>query len=197
MEGRYSIAIAVLGIGLAGCADAAAPEGTPTSVVTPLVVEGPRRAVAAVSWPQTKPNQEAFAALNNASKTATRRSPIPVLVPSGQTIASALTVMAEAHWYAASSRADGLTLNVSATEIVFHVPGVEPAVGPEDLRGTRGFVTQNEGIWSATWIENGASYVATVECENHDDARCASASFVRSLVADLVYVGGKGAEGAR
>ena len=41
------------------------------------------------------------------------------------------------------------------------------------LRGAKGFVTVNEGIRSASWMENGASYTIDVECRDpaHDPRR--------------------------
>lgn len=195
MDVRRSLAFVLVAIAAAGCADDAAPVELRAAAQTePLVVEGPRRSIEAVTWPRTNVDAAAGATLSPASREAARRSPVPVLVPKDKPLLEALSVMSEAHWYAAHVRAGGVTVNVSATRVAHHVQGVAPAVGPEALRGQQGFVTQNEGIWSATWIENGASYVASVECDRHDDSRCASDAFLRSLVEGLAYVGGSGAE---
>ncbi len=56
----------------------------------------------------------------------------------------------------------------------------------------RGFVSINEGIRTASWIENGAAYSVDVECSDVRDARCQSEEFLLSIVAQLTYVGGSG-----
>lgn len=194
MQHRSTITLIVIALGSASCADDAAVVETTGRTLETIKVEGPTRAIETPTWPKTKPSQEAIGGLSEASKQAIQRSPTPVLIPSGQTSVGPVTVMAEEHWFAASSRGDGLTVSISATDVVHHQRGVEPATGKDTLRQSLGFVTQNEGIWSATWRENGASYAATVECESKDDGRCASSAFIQALVSDLVYVGGKGAE---
>lgn len=196
MQGRSTLTLVVIGLGSVGCADAAVNERS-NETLAPLRAEGPTRSVASPIWPRTNPSQEALQTLSEASREAVRQSPVPVLVPAGQTALGRAKVMAGAHWYASSSHADGLTVNVSATDVVHRVRGVEPATGKDKLRQDLGFVTQNEGIWSATFEENQTSYAVTVECARHDDSRCESGAFIQALVNDLVYVGGKGAEVSR
>lgn len=50
----------------------------------------------------------------------------------------------------------------------------------------------NEGIRSASFVENGAAYTVDVECASVADARCQSDAFVVELASRLVYVGGSG-----
>jgi hypothetical protein len=63
------------------------------------------------------------------------------------------------------------------------------------LRGTHGWVTQNEGVWSATWEEHGVTYVAEFLCDDPSEARCATADALLAEIESLAYVGGQG--GAR
>jgi hypothetical protein len=191
MTSRISIVVVLVGLS-AGCADEAAPSEVRSQALEPLVAAGPKRSIMAVTWPAETVDEEARAGLSKVSVEAARRSPVPVLVPRAKELLATATVMAEANWYASSSRTGGITVNVSATRIAHQMPGVGPVEGRDSLRGKRGFVTQNEGIWSATWKENGASYVLDVECESAADERCASDAFVRSLVERLAYVGGAG-----
>ena len=59
-------------------------------------------------------------------------------------------------------------------------------------REARGFVTVNEGIRTASWMENGAAYSVDVECNDFRDARCQGEDFLLSIVAQLAFVGGSG-----
>jgi len=195
MTFRISAALVFASVAAASCADEGAH--APGKVLEPLTVQGPERSVAKISWPAAPIDEATRGRLSKASQEAARRSPVPVLVPRANDLASAAIVMAEENWYAVQTRAEEIFVRISATRVAHRVEGVAPVVGPEALRGTRGFVTQNEGIWSATWSENGASYVLDVECARAEDARCASGAFVRSLVEDLGYVGGAGEEVAR
>ena len=64
--------------------------------------------------------------------------------------------------------------------------------GRDQVRGRPAWITQNESIWSATWEENGVSYVAEVECSRPTDARCQSPDVLVELTESLVFVGGAG-----
>ena len=87
---------------------------------------------------------------------------------------------------------DGATVALQGTRAAHRYEGVEPAAGNRELRATKGFVSVNEGIRTASWIENGAAYSVDVECSDHRDARCQSDDFLISVVTQLAYVGGSG-----
>ena len=123
------------------------------------------------------------------------RSPVPVLAPRELQLASP-TLVVEGEYFALTGRADGATISLQGTRAAHRYEGVDPATGNRELsRGSgiaRGFVTTNEGIRTASWIENGAAYSVDVECSESADARCHGDDFLLSIVAQLSYVGGSG-----
>jgi hypothetical protein len=119
------------------------------------------------------------------------RSPVPVLAPKDLRLTTP-TLVVEGEYFALTGRADGATISLQGTRAAHRYEGVEPITGDRALRGAKGFVTINEGIRTASWIENGAAYSVDVECSDHQDARCQSEDFLLSIVAQLSYVGGSG-----
>lgn len=132
---------------------------------------------------------------------AVSRAALPVLMPRQGSFAEKAKVITKPAWVAVSTRPtgedDGLTISISATKLVHRVPGVDPARATSSVRdGKPAWITQNEGIWSVTWDENGVSYVVDMECSRPgEDARCANQDRVVALVEDLVFVGGSFAVG--
>lgn len=126
------------------------------------------------------------------------RSPVPVLAPKELRFATP-TLVVEGEYFALTGRAfDGssrATVSIQGTRAAHRYESVDPLSGTRDLgRGpsVRGFVTINEGIRTASWIENGAAYNVDVECSEHTDLRCQSDDFLLSVVAQLTFVGGSG-----
>lgn len=119
------------------------------------------------------------------------RSPVPVLAPHDLKLTSP-TLVVEGEYFALTGRLDGVTISLQGTRAAHRYEGVEPAPGNRELRSTRGFVSVNEGIRTASWIENGAAYTADIECADLHDARCESEAFLLSVVAQLAFVGGSG-----
>ncbi|MBV1862549.1 MAG: hypothetical protein KUG77_29270 [Nannocystaceae bacterium] len=114
---------------------------------------------------------------------------LPGFVLRRREFASTTTVMLGHHWYATWAQHDGLivTLNVSGEARVH--PHVKPFEGNERVRGQAAFVTQNETIWSVTWVENGVAYDLGLECESPTMPQCQGAAFAMELAEDLAYVG--------
>ena len=127
------------------------------------------------------------------------RSPVPVLAPHDLQLASP-TLVVEGEYFALTGRIDAgssrATISLQGTRAAHRYEGIDPATGNRELRrfsGTaRGFVTTNEGIRTASWMENGAAYSVDVECSETADARCQGEEFLLSVVAQLSYVGGSG-----
>jgi hypothetical protein len=69
--------------------------------------------------------------------------------------------------------------------------GVVPQPGPHTLREHEAFVSRNEGIWNATWIEHGVAYDLGLECAPVDAPPCDDQANVEALAEGLVYVGGR------
>jgi hypothetical protein len=144
-----------------------------------------------VAWPARGTlDRGALGALGARAAEAVRGSRVPVLLPARRELLAAAQVIAKERWTVASVRAEGATITVTASRAARVVPGVGAAQGNRDIRATRGFVSQNEGIWSAAWIENGVAYSVEVECASPDAAMCADEAFVMELANGLAYVGG-------
>lgn len=145
-----------------------------------------------VIWPaSTQIDRALLGALGAEARAKVSRAPVPVLVPRGDDLVAASLVV-EPEFYAFSHRRDGLTVAVQATRREHRHEGVGPIRGDRPLRGTMGFVTENEGIRSASWRENGVAYSVDLECETPTDARCADDTLVTSIVEGLSFVGGGG-----
>jgi hypothetical protein len=147
--------------------------------------------VASVTWPGAPPDPTAVARLPRPMRALVDTSPLPVLVPPDEALLAAGSLIVEPSYYAFHARTGGATVNVHATRPALQYDAVPAQTGARALRATRGFVTQNEGIYSASWTENGVAYSVDVECESFKDARCASDAYVISLANGLAYVGGK------
>jgi hypothetical protein len=153
----------------------------------------------AVAWPAASSIDDgALASLSrNGTKTdreiraLVARSPVPVLAPKDLRLASP-TLVVEGEYFALTGRADGATISLQGTRAAHRYEGVDPASGNRELRTTKGFVSVNENIRTASWIENGAAYSVDVECSDVRDSRCQSDQFLLSIVAQLTYVGGSG-----
>lgn len=129
-------------------------------------------------------------ALDNESRTAVGRAPVPVLLPKRPELLKAGKVMAEENWYAFNASHGGITVTVGSSKIVHRYDDVAATKGKQVVRGVPAFVTRNEGIWTASWRENGVYYALDVECNEPSDARCNDDALLLELARDLVYVGG-------
>ncbi|MDB4944732.1 MAG: hypothetical protein JWP97_4266 [Labilithrix sp.] len=154
----------------------------------------------AVSWPEPAAvDDRALSAIVRASarpeaelRGLVARSPVPVLAPR-DLVLERPTVVVEGEYFALTGRAAGATIALQGTRAARRYEGVAPVAGNRDVRGSKGFVSANEGIRTASWNENGAAYSLDVECADPaGDARCQSDDFVLSVAAQLVYVGGAG-----
>jgi hypothetical protein len=121
------------------------------------------------------------------------RSPVPVLAPKELRLATP-TLVVEGEYFALTGRVDGATISLQGTRAAHRYEGIEPAAGNRDLRAgdIRGFVSVNEGIRTASWIENGAAYSVDVECNDFRDERCKSDDFLLTVVSQLAFIGGSG-----
>jgi hypothetical protein len=145
-----------------------------------------------VVWPTTAVDHDALAQLPAGSALVVARSPVPALVVNRERLLNDARVMAKARWYAVSTRGDGVTVSIHATQTAHRYPHLPVLQGPALVRGQAAFVTQNESIWSAAWIEGGVAYSLEVECDALPDPRCETDTFLLSLAAELTYVGGEG-----
>jgi hypothetical protein len=181
-------------------------------VAQPVAPAAERIVARTVQWPATsKVDLAVRALLRDTDLRAIERSGVPVLAPSDARLFGSSLVVATPQWftialkdeaYAAELEArrvglaptgePGLSLFVQGTRLSHRVPGIPAVTGRDRVRGRAAWITQNESIWSATWEENGVTYVAEVECSQPADDRCASAAVLTELVEGLTFVGGAG-----
>jgi len=196
MRFRSTPCLLTLGLLLAACQSSPETSREQTPGDMPRGSGAGKRAAALeardVAWPsRSRVDRAAVAALPDRALSALRLSPVPVLAPKAPSMLRDAVLTTGDHWSALSTREDGLTLAVQASGTAVRHEGIGPVRGNRSIRGTRGFVTQETGIWSATWIENGVAYSADLECAVAGDDRCASEAFLMELVEGLVFVGGR------
>jgi hypothetical protein len=174
--------------GLEGGDDTARPSSTSAHEPGKRTVE-----VAVVAWPNSANlSLAARAELTSDARRAVAGSALPVLVPAESALVRSARVIVEERFFAVSAQADSIHVSLHATRVAHRYPRIGPIRGDRTLRGSPGFVTRNEGIWSATWKESGVSYVLDLECGAASDARCAGEGYLLELVERLAYVGGLG-----
>lgn len=146
-----------------------------------------------VAWPDPAARDEvAREAFPESARIALDDSPVPMLAPPEPARLATAVVTTGPHWAALSTNHEGLnvSLHVSGQAKVYeHIPRFD---GTHTVRGKEGFVTQNEGIWSATWIENGVAYSLEIECDDFEMPACSGPEPITELAESLIYVGGRG-----
>jgi len=146
-----------------------------------------------VRWPTATPDRATFDALDEAARRSVENSKVPVLLVARSTLLPATKVIARDRFTAVSTEGDGIHVSLSATRSAHRHPHLPKVKGTHEVRGEPAFITQNEAIWSASWMENGVAYVLELECASLPDPRCEDDAHLRSLIAELAYVGGEGA----
>jgi hypothetical protein len=157
------------------------------------------RSFTEVRWPAPdRLDRAALTALPKAAAHAVRVSRVPVLIPPAGELLAAPVVVARDDWTSFWARTPDITVSLMMTRLAHRYGKIPPMRGPHKVRGLPAFVTENEGIRSATWLENGVSYTLDIECASPGAPACASEAWLLSLAQQLVYVGGAGAaqEGA-
>lgn len=182
----------------------------PTSSLSPAEGESAKVVRPQITWPAPASlDRGAVASLTarsdgpgDASSLQARidRSPVPVLVPRDSSLVMASLVV-EGEFYAYAGRGQGVTVAVQGTRAAHRYEGIgavtEKTPGARRVRSAQGFVTVNEGIRTASWVENGVAYTADIECSDQSDARCTGETYVLDLVESLAYAGGAGARGGK
>jgi hypothetical protein len=192
MRGVSTAVVVLLSAAVASCEPTAPPSETPPdpAAAQPLVAEV-TPVINAVTWPPAASvDRSALAALPKTAAHAARASRVPVLVPSRRELLAAPVLVARDHWTTFWAKTDAITVSLTMTRLARKYPSIPPFRGAHAVRGAPAFVTANEGIWSASWIENGVSYALDVECASPEAPACASDALVVELASELVYVGG-------
>ncbi|WP_143140124.1 hypothetical protein [Nannocystis exedens] len=135
------------------------------------------------------------ARLDAAALAAIAASPVPVLAPADPVrrprISSPRTPDGPSFRFTLATQSPGRTLTLHGSRLATLRPHVGRHEGPERLRGVPAFVSDNDGIKSATWIEHGAAYALDLECASARDTGCDLAA-LRAEVEALAFVGGGG-----
>lgn len=157
-------------------------------------VLGGEKAARIVAWPEpARIDQGARASYGAELQARIDDAPVPVLAPPE---AGARAVLSSgASWYALTVHGDGYLLHTHGSgeaRVHPHVRTFEPT---HPMRDGAGFVTRNEEIWSASWIEHGVAYSFEVECDRRVVSWCDDEKAFMARLESLVYVGGRG--GAR
>lgn len=189
LAGSFALNLVLIG-GLGCNGTAATSSDAPPPVSTSTLAANTVKP--AITWPSADAiDARALEGLGDA-RSQLSRSPVPVLAPSSDLRLERPTVVVEGEYYAITARVTGATIGIQGTRVAHRHEGIDPHPGNRALRKGKGFVTVNEGIRSASFIENGAAYTVDVECASASDARCQSDAFVVELVSRLAYVGGAG-----
>lgn len=182
------LAAGLLGCGaLAGCDERPPVVAAPPASASQALDEAPEVLVAEPT-PPARLETWALRHLSVEAREAARLAPVPLLVPPQPRLLAGMVVSAGEHFVAFHTAADGLTWTLHGTRLAYRYPELSPVEGPDSIRGTRGFLGQEEGTWSATWLEGGVAYSLDLECAVASDPRCADASTVAALAESLVAV---------
>lgn len=155
-------------------------------------VLGGEKVQRAVQWPSA----EALDAgvrdqLDSRFRDALASSPLPVLVPRSEEMLRTAELYQGEHWIAISAKTEEVAVSLNASGMARVYPHISKTPLPHMVRGGEGLVTQNETIWSASWIENGVAYDLSVECVSPTMPQCQDSSYTEDLVATLAFVGGR------
>ena len=154
-------------------------------------IAGARAAQAPPSGASQSPDTQVLGWMSPAMATQVRTAALPVLVPKDQNVLQRARLIVEPRFYALSSKLEGATLSVHGTAVAHPAPAIPIQPKPAStVRGRPAFLSDNEGIKSITWTENGVSYVVDVECARADDQRCKSHEYVLAVSGSSTYVGG-------
>ena len=177
------------------------PRGAEAGAETPRptqrgAVLGGERVKRAVAWPDAS-RTDALARLRYPAEIRERldASPIPVLAPPELPDGAKATASLGPHWYALTVHGDGYLLHTHGSGEARVHPHVRTTEPTHPMRTDGGFLTRNEDIWSASWIEHGVAYSFEVECDRRVVAWCDDEAEILQRVESLVLVAAKG--GAR
>lgn len=142
-----------------------------------------------IVWPQEIPDEGRRTVVDPRSLAVIDRSPVPVLLPDDVWLDN-IHVAVGPHWTALSFAQEGLTLNLQSSARARVYAGIRGAEPSHRVRDLPGHITRNEGIWSASWIENGVAHSLELECDELRRPECADERALLSIADQLVFAGG-------
>lgn len=194
----------VAGLSLAGCGGASTPDPEPQQrfserepAATPQrgAIIGGEPIARAIDWPRVENvDHDIRSAFTTEELALVDGAPVPALVPANSAWLDEVTVTSGEHFFALSAKLRGQTLYIQGSDQARVYPSIRGGTPTEPLRSTLGYVSQNEGIWTADFIENGAAYTVELECADVEMVACQTDVTVRDITDGLVVVGGAGIE---
>lgn len=195
-------------LGLAGCLLAPACDDEPAAPTTERRADAPtelsgqplqrgrvlggEKVQRAVQWPAAESLDTGVRdQLDQRFRDALASSPLPVLVPRNEEMLRNAELYKGEHWIAIAAKTDEVAVSLNASGLARVYPHISKTPLPHMVRGGEGLVTQNETIWSASWIENGVAYDLSVECIVPTMPQCQDSSYTEDLVSTLAFVGGR------
>lgn len=142
-----------------------------------------------VEWPEAaSADLGVRARLSRATLDKLSSSPAPVLVPERGGWAQLGMLHIGPSWTVFEAHEDDVHLNLSASTLSRRYPNMRGVELTDTVRGQPAIVTQNERIWSASWIEHGVAYALELEC-GAGKTVCDDDRELRELAESLVFVG--------
>ncbi|MEM6291131.1 MAG: hypothetical protein AAGA54_07690 [Myxococcota bacterium] len=194
-----TVAVAMLGCGCASAEERPAPSPVRAAAADALTgtakpsrgrMLGGERVRRVAQWPDDDAiDWSARDGLSVEASAAIDTLSLPALVSTDPAFAASTQVMAGKRWYATWAQKDGLTVTLNASgeaRVYAHIP---PFEGTHRVRDIEAFVTQNETIWSATWVEHGIAYDLGLECKSPTMPECQDEATIIELAESLAFVG--------
>lgn len=186
-------ACSVAGPSSAGDVDSERAAAVPVAAKTPRPSQrgkliGGEKARRTIAWPEdTSANQIARARYGADVHDTLARPAIPVLAPAEPT--ERVVATSGPTWYALSVQGHGYVLHTTGSSEARVYPHIRVAEPTHPMRVAGGFLTRNEDIWAASWIENGTAYSFEVECDRRVVPWCDDEAAVLQRVEALAYIG--------
>ncbi|MCB9705594.1 MAG: hypothetical protein H6711_27245 [Myxococcales bacterium] len=154
------------------------------------IVLGGERIERVPRWPDTGGDPRVTLDMLDAdSRRVAERATAPVLVPTGPWLAGLRLIDLGEHGHSLRARHQRSKVILQASRIARHHPELPPrGPGNQRIRGVDGLVTENEGIRSASWIENGTAYTADLECGDAAAPECSGDAGFVALLDDLAIL---------
>ncbi|MEZ4337326.1 MAG: hypothetical protein R3B82_11950 [Sandaracinaceae bacterium] len=139
--------------------------------------------------PETVVVTDRVAMLGPDARAALDESRLPVLLPADEDLLATAVVTSGPHFVAWGADGEGVHVSLHGTDYQWAIGDAPPEPPIDQVRSRRAYVSMNEGIQMASWIEDGVAWALDVECDAVErDARCASDTYVRELAESLERV---------
>ncbi len=150
-----------------------------------------------IDWPASSTiDRELFSSFSEETRQMIRKSSAPVLLPSTPRAPTSTQISSFVGGYVFAIDYPDIPIIsrvISSGEGGGKAPSTPSPYMPDRIRGLPADIGETEGGWYANWNEFGAAYYLEIRCFRVPrDPRCRSDQYLRSIVENLHYVGGKG-----